>query len=57
MNKNILIIGSSGDIGNTIAKKLYDEGYNLGLHFNKNSYFLKKNFKKKKCQIFKNEFF
>jgi len=56
MNKNILIIGSSGNIGNTIAKKLYDEGYNLGLHFNKNSYFLKKNFKKKNVKFLKMSF-
>lgn len=36
MNKNVLIIGASGDIGIAIAKRLAKEGYQLILHYNKN---------------------
>lgn len=36
MTKNILIIGSSGDIGYAIAKKLATRGYQLILHYNTN---------------------
>lgn len=36
MQKNVLILGASGDIGNAIAKQLVAEGYSLLLHYNKN---------------------
>ncbi|MGM8211692.1 elongation factor P 5-aminopentanone reductase [Virgibacillus sp. W0430] len=36
MNKNILIVGASGDIGIAIAKQLAAEGYTLLLHYYKN---------------------
>ena len=53
MNKNILIIGSSGQIGISIAKKLASENYNLGLHYNKNNKILNQEFfKNKNVQYF-----
>lgn len=36
MNKNVLIIGASGDIGKAIAIELGKEGYQLMLHYNQN---------------------
>src|SRR5699024_4267465 len=35
MNKNALILGASGDIGNAIAIDLANQGYNLILHYHK----------------------
>lgn len=35
MNKNVLILGASGDIGNAIAIDLANQGYNLILHYHK----------------------
>ncbi|WP_085992357.1 elongation factor P 5-aminopentanone reductase [Oceanobacillus senegalensis] len=37
MDKNILIIGASGDIGKAIVKRLSEEGYQLILHYHRNS--------------------
>ncbi|WP_077326252.1 elongation factor P 5-aminopentanone reductase [Virgibacillus siamensis] len=36
MGKNVLLIGSSGDIGSAIAKNLAADGYRLLLHYHKN---------------------
>lgn len=36
MNKNILIIGASGDIGSVIAAYLANKGYTLLLHYHQN---------------------
>ena len=58
MNKNILIIGSSGQIGISIAKKLASENYNLGLHYNKNNKILNQEFfKNKNVQYLKMNFY
>lgn len=37
MGKNVLIVGASGDIGSSIAKKLAASGYHLILHYNQAS--------------------
>ncbi|WP_174613368.1 elongation factor P 5-aminopentanone reductase [Virgibacillus ihumii] len=42
MGKNILLIGSSGDIGSAIARNLASEGYQLLLHYNQNKKVLEK---------------
>ena len=36
MNRNVLIVGASGDIGIAIAEQLSNEGYQLLLHYNSN---------------------
>lgn len=36
MNKNVLVLGASGDIGSAISKRLAAEGYSLLLHYNRN---------------------
>ncbi|HLS09574.1 elongation factor P 5-aminopentanone reductase [Lentibacillus sp.] len=36
MGKNVLIIGASGDIGTSIAKRLARDGWQLMLHYNQN---------------------
>lgn len=36
MQKNVLILGASGDIGSAISKQLAAEGYSLLLHYNRN---------------------
>ena len=34
--KNALVIGASGGIGEAICKKLAEQGYNIGIHYNSN---------------------
>lgn len=34
--KNALVIGASGGIGEAICKKLAEQGYNIGVHYNSN---------------------
>lgn len=41
-NKNVLILGASGDIGNAIAVELSSQGYNLILHYHKNKHTIDK---------------
>src|SRR5690625_3441316 len=36
MDKNVLVLGASGDIGNAISKDLADAGYRLILHYHRN---------------------
>lgn len=36
MQRNVLILGASGDIGTAIAKQLASEGYSLILHYHRN---------------------
>src|SRR5699024_432029 len=38
MNKNVLILGASGDIGNAIALELAVQGYQLILHYHRNKH-------------------
>ena len=40
-NKNIVIFGSSGDVGLSLAKNYLSQGYNLILTYNKNLKILK----------------
>ena len=44
-NKNIVIFGSSGDVGLSLAKNYLSQGYNLILTYNKNLKNIKKHFK------------
>ena len=44
-NKNIVIFGSSGDVGLSLAKNYLSQGYNLILTYNKNLKNIKKKFK------------
>ncbi|KPH71719.1 MULTISPECIES: elongation factor P 5-aminopentanone reductase [Bacillaceae] len=37
MGKNVLVIGASGDIGQAIVERLAKDGYQLILHYHKNS--------------------
>jgi 3-oxoacyl-[acyl-carrier protein] reductase len=37
MGKNVLVIGASGDIGQAIVERLAEDGYQLILHYYKNS--------------------
>ncbi|KKE78424.1 SDR family oxidoreductase [Oceanobacillus caeni] len=37
MGKNVLVIGASGDIGQAIVERLAEDGYQLILHYHKNS--------------------
>lgn len=41
MGKNVLLIGSSGDIGSAIARNLAEDGYQLLLHYHENPEALK----------------
>lgn len=38
MDKNVLVLGASGDIGNAIAKELSTQGYHLILHYHQNKH-------------------
>jgi short-subunit dehydrogenase len=54
-NKSIVIFGSSGDVGLSLAKNYLDQGYNLVLTYNKNLKSIKRRFKfnqNNKSQLF-----
>lgn len=42
MNKNVLILGASGDIGQAIAIELASQGYNLILHYHKSQHIIER---------------